>query len=102
MLLLKILLYGLPNECKLLQLVLLHAKYLTWLKYYATETNPVKLGRGKMMNYNNNNNTKKKKPSPQKRKNLTQGTITFVQKESENPDQPLEIPTQKHLSRLPN
>jgi hypothetical protein len=70
MLLLKILLYGLPNECKLLQLVLLHAKYLTWLKYYATETNPVKLGRGKMMNYNNNNNNNnnKKTLTPKEKK----------------------------------
>jgi len=89
---LKILLYGLPNECKLLQLVLLHAKYLTWLKYYATETNPVKLGRGKMMNYNNNNNTKKKNPHPKREKISPKAQLHLCRKNLKIPTNPWKFP----------
>lgn len=66
-------------------------QYLTWVTYYATETNPVKLGRGKMMN------NKKKKPHPKREKSHPRHNY-IVQKESENPDQPLEIPTQNTKS----
>jgi hypothetical protein len=70
-------------------------QYLTLVKYYATETNPVKLGRGKMMN------NKKEKTLTPKEKNLTQGTITMCRKNLKIPTNLWKFPL-KPLSPLPN
>ncbi len=76
--------YGLTNKCKLLHLGSTSCNISNMaVKYHATETNPVNWEGEKM-----NNN---EKPSPQKRK-ISPRHNYIVQKESQNPDQPLEIP----------